>query len=283
VPIVVGLGNLVIYNAAEYAVVETIAIVPAMVVDTVVTVTPTKLVEGTSYYVLVDAGVVKDLAGNNFAGVANKADWTFATADLTKPELVTWTPNKETIADNHPTFVMTFKEDVVLGAGNVKVYKVGGTTPVLNLPVTAAMVSGKIVTVTYPSNNASVGGLDKNTDYYVTVDAGAVKDMSGNAFAGVADVTAWTFKTGEEFKTIIDPSVSLEFKVYPNPFVDYVNVANASLLSKIVVTNIAGQTVKQVVNPTDRIQLNELRSGVYFMSMYDMDNVVKSTAKIVKR
>jgi len=175
---------------------------------------------------------------------------------------------------------MTFNEDVKAGSGNLKVIKKGQTSATLTLPISSAVISGKVVIITYVANPTT--GLDKYTDYYVTVDAGAIKDISGNDFAGVAGTTTWTFKTGE-FATAIEPSVSLEFKVYPNPFVDYVNVANADLLSKIVVTNIAGQTVKQVVNPTERIQLNELRSGVYFMSMYDMDNVVKGTAKIVKR
>jgi hypothetical protein len=279
-PVVAGLGNLVIYDAAEDTVVETIAIEESMINDKVVTVMPTKLAEGISYYVLVDAGVVKDIAGNEFAAVANKTDWTFATGDFTAPTIVSMTPTGQQV-DNHPTFVITFSEPVAFGtAGNLKVFKVGSTTPALTIPVTAAMVSGSVVTVDYVANATT--GLDQHTEYYVLVDAGVVKDLAGNAGPGVTDQTAWTFTTGD-FRVGIDPNVSLEFKVFPNPFVDYVNVANANLLSKIVVTNIAGQTVKQVVNPTERIQLNELRSGVYFMSMYNMDNVVKGTTKIVKR
>jgi hypothetical protein len=278
-PVVAGVGNLVIYDSMD-VMVETIAVSQSMFAGQVVTLMPTKLVESMSYYVMVDAGAVKDLGGTGFAGIANKTDWTFATGDFTAPSLVSWDP-KGQLTDNHPTFKVTFDSPVQYGtAGNLKVYKVGSTTPALTIPVTASMVSGSVVTVSYVANATT--GLDKFTDYYVLVDAGVVKDMAGNAAPGVTDPTAWTFKTGD-FKTAIEPSFSLEFKVYPNPFVDYVNVANASLLSKIVVTNIAGQTVKQVVNPTERIQLNELRSGVYFMSMYDMDNVVKGTAKIVKR
>lgn len=282
-PVVAGTGNLVIYNAATDAVVETIAITQAMFAGQVVTVTPTTLVEATNYYVQVAAGTVKDLATNNFAGIVNKTDWTFATGDFTAPTVLSVTPTG-TIADNHPTFVVTFNGPVVYGtAGNLKVYKVGSTTATLTIPVTAGMVSGSAVTVTYPSNNALVGGLDKNTSYYVLVDAGLAKDASGNVAPGVSDPTAWTFKTGASFKTSIDPNVSLEFKVYPNPFVEYVDFNASFIVSKVVVTNIAGQTVKQVVNPDQRIQLNELRSGVYFMSVYDMDNTVKNTAKIVKR
>jgi uncharacterized protein YejL (UPF0352 family) len=65
--------------------------------------------------------------------------------------------------------------------------------------------------------------------------------------------------------------------------VDFVNIDASSKLSKVVVTNIAGQVVKQVVNPANRIQLNELRSGIYFISLHTSDNVIAKTVKIVKR
>jgi len=228
--------------------------------------------------VLTDA--IKDISPNTnkFAGDT----LTYTTGDFTAPELVSSTPLDETTTDNHPTFKMTFSEDVVLGAGGaLKVYKVNTSTAVLTIPVTAAMINGKDVTVTYA---ATQSGLDKDARYYVLVEGSALEDKAGNAFIGVSDVAAWTFKTGPAFLTEV-PTIdgSLEFKVYPNPFVDYVNVAYASELSKIVVTNIAGQMVKEIVNPTERIQLNELRSGIYFMSLYNSDDVIVKTAKIVKR
>jgi hypothetical protein len=221
--------------------------------------------------------VIADLSANvnKFAGQT----LSYTTGDFTKPQLVSFTPsNDETTTDNHPTFTMTFDENVVLGTGSLKVYKVATTTPALIVPVTAAMVNGKVVTVTYAPTQQ---GLDKNARYYVLVDAGALKDNAGNTFDGVVDAAAWTFKTGNKFVTITDP-VNGSLKVYPNPFVDYVNVVTTSQLSKVVVTNIAGQIVKEVVNPTNTIQLSGLRSGVYFISMYERDSVI-GTAKIVKR
>lgn len=228
---------------------------------------------------IVLSNTIKDLSlnMNPFAGQT----LTYTTGDFTAPQLVTWTPLSETIADNHPTFKMTFNENVVVGdGGKLTVYKVLTTTPVLEIPITAAMISGKVVTVTYTTAN----GLDKNTNYYVKVDGLALEDNAGNKFAGVNDATAWTFKTGANFLVGVDPSVNVSlFKVYPNPFVDFVNIDASSTLSKVVVTNIAGQVVKQVVNPANRIQLNELRSGIYFISLYTSDNVIAKTVKIVKR
>lgn len=231
--------------------------------------------------VITDA--IKDISPNTnkFAGQT----LTYTTGDFTAPGLVSVTPESEsTLTDNHPTFTATFDEKVKIGTGNLTVYKVNTTTPVLTLPISGAVVNDKTVTLSY-TYNATTGGLDKDARYYVLVDATAVTDMAGNKFIGVSNAADWTFKTGPAFLTVVDPIVngSLEFKVYPNPFVDYVNVANVSELSKIVVTNIAGQMVKEIVNPTERIQLNELRSGIYFMSLYNTEDVIVKTAKIVKR
>jgi hypothetical protein len=232
-----------------------------------------------SVVTIVLSNLIKDLSANAnaFAGQT----LTYTVGDFTAPELVSFTPeNNSTIADNHPMLKMTFSEDVQLGAGgSLKIYKVNTTEAALTLPITAAMINGKDVTVDYTTQN----GLDKDTRYYVLVDGTALEDMAGNAFTGVSDAAAWTFKTGPVFATGIDPNLNGSlFKVYPNPFDGYVNVENASKLSKVVVTNIAGQVVKEVVNPTRTIQLSELRSGVYFMSLYQSNKVVQ-TAKIVKR
>ncbi len=222
--------------------------------------------------------VIADLSANvnKFAGQT----LSYTTGDFTKPQLVSFAPSNDVVTiDNHPTFTMTFDENVVVGTGSLKVYKVATTTPVLTIPVTAAMVSGKTVTVTYA---ATQQGLDKDSRYYVLVDAGALKDNAGNTIDGVVDPAAWTFKTGNKLATPVLEPVNGSLKVYPNPFVDYVNVVTTSQLSKVVVTNIAGQVVKEVVNPTNTIQLSGLRSGVYFISMYNRDTVI-GTAKIVKR
>lgn len=242
------------------------------------TVTVSALEQTTVNIVISDAITDITPSTNKFAGQT----LTYTTGDFTKPELVSFSPNAK-LADNYPVFKMTFTENVMLGTGgSLKVYKINSTTAILDIPITADMISGKDVVVSYTlAQNQS--GLDKNTRYYVLVDGTALTDMSGNAFLGVSNQATWTFLTGSVFATAIAPTNSLEFKVYPNPFVEYVNVDNASMLSKVVVTNIAGQVVKEVVNPTKTIQLNELRSGIYFISLYDMDNVIAQTAKIVKR
>jgi len=285
--VAVGTGVISVRYAVDGKVFEDVDVTKAVVTAKALTFNVTKALDAnTAFYVYVPLGAITntEVTKDSFAGILNTYDWNFTTAtDLTAPKFVSGTPTGTMAEGNHPIFVMTFDEDVVLGTGNLKVIKKDGTTPVLTIPVTSAVVAGKTVTVTYVYD-ATTGGLDKNTDYYVLVDGAVVKDAAGNVSAAVTDVAAWTFKTGPEFVTeIVDPiNNSLEFKVYPNPFVDFVTVSNASELTKVVVSNIAGQVVKEVVNPENTIQLNELRSGVYFISLYQENAVIK-TAKIVKR
>jgi len=279
--IALGSGSIAL-RYADGSLAEEVLVKDAVVNGMTLTIKLTKaLMAHKEYYVIVPAGAVTntEITKDPFAGILNTYTWNFTTAtDLSAPTAI-YTPNGTTTptTDNYPSLQMTFNEDVTVATGNVKIYKASDNVLTVTIPVTAAMLSGKTVSLTY------AGGLDKNTNYYVLVDAGVVKDLAGNAFAGVTATNTWTFKTGADFATPVVPVISdSQFKVYPNPFVDYVTVSNASELSKVVVSNIAGQIVKEVVNPDGTIQLNELRSGVYFISLYQ-DGVVIKTVKIVKR
>ena len=212
---------------------------------------------------------------------------TSVTIDTTDPT-ATYSPNGVTIEDNQPeALVITFDEKVVLSeaGGNLMITAVGGTEASVTVPLAAEMVSedGMSVEVTYDA--AVSGGLDKATEYSVTVDAGAFEDMSGNTWDGVADETEWTFTTGADFATgVVDPvDESPVFTVYPNPFNENVKVENADKLSRIIISNVAGQRVKDIVSPTEMIQTSDLRSGIYFITLITKDDVVAKTERIVKK
>jgi hypothetical protein len=222
------------------------------------------------------ANTVADLAGNKFAGTILD----YRIGDNTAPKLLTWTPNGVTTEDNHPVFVMTFDENVVAGPGSLYVYQPGVSGAFITVPVTASMISGKVVTVVYNANTN--GALDKNTKYYVLVDADAVKDANGNKFAGVTDSKTWTFTTGPKFATSATDLSSIEFKVYPNPFNEYLNVQNNDKLTRLTITNIAGQRVMDVVYPERVIRTQNLVSGVYVITLFTQDGIAKSE-RIVKR
>ena len=118
----------------------------------------------------------------------------------------------------------------------------------------------------------------------MNIDAGTFEDAAGNEFAGLNDQTTWTFTTGD-WATAVDDQLggSMEFSVYPNPFDGYITVKNASKLSRIIISNVAGQRVKDLVNPTENIQTGDLRSGIYFITLVDQDDKIARTERIVKQ
>jgi hypothetical protein len=187
------------------------------------------------------------------------------------------------IADNHPTFIMVFEEPVAMGdMGYLTVGAVGSTDVVLTIEITADMFHGDSVIVTYDA--AEVGGLDKNTQYWVLVDSAAVQGAAdGFPWEGVQDDRAWKFTTGPNYATGIDPELSAaSFTVYPNPFNDKIYIDNYDKLTRVIVTNIAGQRVLDVKYPEREIRTANLVSGVYLVSMFTESGLAK-TDRIVKR
>ncbi len=87
--------------------------------------------------------------------------------------------------------VITFNESVQKGTGNVTLKRISDGSVVETIPVTsgAVTVNGAQVTIDPASN------LRTPTSYYVEIDAGAIEDLSGNAFAGIAGNTTWNFTT----------------------------------------------------------------------------------------
>jgi subtilisin-like proprotein convertase family protein len=111
--------------------------------------------------------------------------------DLQSPALTSFTP-----ADNSnnvalaASLVLHFDESVEAGSGSVKIY--AGATLWRSIDIHDASqvaINGSSVTID-PGINLAYG-----TRYHVLVDAGALQDLSGNAYAGVSDSNAFDFTT----------------------------------------------------------------------------------------
>ena len=111
--------------------------------------------------------------------------------DLQSPALTSFTP-----ADNSSnvalaaSLVLQFDESVQAGSGSVDIY--AGATLWRSIDIQdATQVSINESTVTIdPGINLAYG-----TQYHVLVDAGALQDLSGNAYAGLSDSTVFDFST----------------------------------------------------------------------------------------
>ena len=74
----------------------------------------------------------------------------------------------------------------------------------------------------------------------------------------------------------------IDFKVYPNPFNNELNIDNHDKLTRLTITNIAGQRVLDVQYPERVVRTANLVSGVYVVTLFTEDGIAKSE-RIVKR
>jgi methionine-rich copper-binding protein CopC len=158
-------------------------------------VTAGALSEQTSYYVNISAGFIQDLAGNNFAGISDQTTWNFTTGDFTAPALAA--ANALDPADNatevplEVTPSVTFNEPIALGSGNIVfTNETTGATMTFDAATSSNLVvSGPTLTIdaTLP--------VSIQHFCHITIDPGAITDLSGNDFAGITDTTAWSFFT----------------------------------------------------------------------------------------
>jgi len=78
---------------------------------------------------------------------------------------------------------------------------------------------------------------------------------------------------------------NISFKVYPNPFVDYIKIENTSSIKQVVITTLLGQIIESYsVNGTPSITINTVnyKSGVYILFLKDEHNNSKAL-KLLKQ
>ena len=203
---------------------------------------------------------------------------------LVVPTVVSVTPT-DTIADNHADITMVFDGPITFNdsvTGSLYITQVDSTEATIEIPITSDMVSGNTITVDY--DYLVVGALELNTTYVVTVDSGVV--VGGLTWGG--DVAGdlgedWMFTTGPDHATGIEtPVQGVEFKVYPNPFNSFIRIDNSEKLDRVIISNIAGQRVLDIENPTYEIRTGNLVTGVYVVTLISNDEIVKSE-RIIKR
>ncbi|MFA6901216.1 MAG: Ig-like domain-containing protein [Desulfurivibrionaceae bacterium] len=200
-----GSGNILIKKLSDGSTVETISVNDAQVTfngTTGVTINPTaNLTNGTTYFVTMDSGVILDTTGNPYAGIFGATTLNFTTVDTTPPMLSSSTP-----ADNATgilvgnNLVLTFNETITLGLGDIVLKKTSDNSVIetFNAATGTGSAGG---TVTASGTGVTINpfaNLASGTEYYVTVAATAVKDITGNFYAGISSTTALSFTTGAD-------------------------------------------------------------------------------------
>ncbi|WP_319501028.1 T9SS type A sorting domain-containing protein [uncultured Draconibacterium sp.] len=217
------------------------------------------------------------------AGCIEEVVVTLDARERAMPVLDSVSPNGVTIETNHAVFTIVFTDEVPITfnesvTGYLTVTAVDSTEATLVIPITADMVNGNTITIDY--NYMELGALALNTSYTVAVDSGIVMG-DGMAWDGVTG--SWTFTTGAEYPLGTEPDFKVaDFKVYPNPFNEFIRIDKATELDRVVISNIAGQRVLDIEYPDYEIPTGNLNAGVYIITLTADGEIVKSV-RLIKR
>jgi hypothetical protein len=142
------------------------------------------------------------------------------TADTTGPQATSFAPADGNlgVAPN-ANFVITFNEPVAKGAsGDIVIrFDFGSTSIFETIPITDSRVSvdGAVVTI-------NPNGTLTPHDFNIQIAAGAIQDLSGNPWAGIANATTWNFAvalaatTTGIFDENTDATNAIDVQVEPN-------------------------------------------------------------------
>ncbi|WP_395699690.1 Ig-like domain-containing protein [Aquabacterium sp.] len=168
--------------------------------------TDTAVFEGSfaSYTISVNGGTIT-LSGNasgtdtitgvenfQFADLSRTLGQLSPGTDASPPQLQSLSPSDN--SGNAPigaNLVLTFNEPIKAGAGSIDIFNSDGT-------LFRSIAANDAAQVRFSGNSATVDpsvNLLAGRGYYVTVEPGALVDLAGNAFAGLAGNAAWNFNT----------------------------------------------------------------------------------------
>ncbi|MCB2196375.1 MAG: choice-of-anchor J domain-containing protein [Bacteroidetes bacterium] len=85
--------------------------------------------------------------------------------------------------------------------------------------------------------------------------------------------------------TLVEDKFNTEFTIYPNPVKHVLNIENLDGVNQVSIINTLGQEIKSVQvtgNENLKIDVSELKTGLYFVSFYNNEGIIKSS-KIIKK
>lgn len=147
------------------------------------------LAEGTWYF--------RVRARDSLSNYSNYSASSSVVVDTTGPAVNTKSPvdNAVNILRNQ-NLVLTFDEPVTAGSGTVRIYRNDDDSLVESVAIGSGQVTIADEVVTINPNTT----LEYDTQYYVQVSAGALRDSTTNSYSGIANKTSWNFTTeGTDF------------------------------------------------------------------------------------
>ena len=118
--------------------------------------------------------------------------------DTTPPNVLALSPADDALDQmRSEPLVITFSEGVQKGSGNIVIKRSSNDSVIESIDVSSAAVTVSSAVVTIVPSLLPAG-----TDCYVQIDAGAIEDVNGNAYGGIADRSSWNFSVSDDLLRI---------------------------------------------------------------------------------
>lgn len=152
-----------------------------------------RLAYATRYYVVLDSGAIRSVDGAVYGGFSDPEVFWFTTADQPVLTLLDTDPVDVGVPRSDvpltASFAFSFDDVIVAGAGAFKVYEASDDSLVYEVAVSSVNIQGNTLTIGLP------GALEGQTQYYATLDAGAVLGVGDGVFAGLLGDDQLVFTT----------------------------------------------------------------------------------------
>ncbi|MGG1550852.1 Ig-like domain-containing protein [Paenibacillus ferrarius] len=218
------------------------------------------LADETGYYLEIDNGAFADMSDNPFAGITGSTSWSFTTPDTMAPVMANLLPlNQAEEVSRTADFSITFNEKIQKGTGKVHLYdKMHPDLPPVDFDIESQDIVVADRTLTIPHSE-----LNYFTHYYLTMDSGAVTDLTGNPFTGWNDDTTWSFWSPDNRAFTLEST---------KPFTE--QQMNAEYGIEFVV-NLTGDTIKDAPSEPDLtsdVALSNAPAGLTVFGTYWQDS-----------
>ena len=106
-----------------------------------------------------------------------------------------------------------------------------------------------------------------------------------DCFEGSCDVKCFsvdsTYIFGQCGPNSVEVFNNFNFRVYPNPFINSINITNIDAIDKAELVNLNGEIFKLTITKEDVLLPKHLNSGIYFLTLTSKKGKIK-TVKLIK-
>lgn len=110
----------------------------------------------------------------------------------------------------------------------------------------------------------------------ITVNSAIVQSTTSDALE-----TDWELI--DEAVAALDNTIKNPVEIYPNPAKDYISLSTeANSISKIEITDLQGRIQMKEVSGSNRVNVEKLNTGIYFIKIWLNDDLTPVVLKFIK-